>query len=203
MKYSNYTEIIKRDVIRNKTKKAMTKMLTQSHAQMEAKKPQVTAMKEIAEIGNADKNIILATDRDVKYLEEIIRDRANYEIVVLNGEKEREMFFRGVLKCYKDPSEEDPVITCHRLILLISEDEESLIGYAQELTEVDQTVGVATYSTMSSLTGELFLIGENSNSQGLLICSEHDWRDYQDLITSKEIKNVTMVVLSENDNYDY
>lgn len=47
----------------------MTKMLTQSHLQMQASKPQETAMKEIAAIENKDKNLILANSSDVKQLE--------------------------------------------------------------------------------------------------------------------------------------
>ena len=44
------------------------------------------------------------------------------------------------------------MIVCHRLVLLISDEEVELISYANELTEVDQTVAVAEYSTLSSLT---------------------------------------------------
>ena len=78
VKYATPYDILKRNVIRERTKKTMTRMLTQSHIQMQNTKPQETAMKEISHIKNKDKNLILATKQDLEPLVEIVREKPNY-----------------------------------------------------------------------------------------------------------------------------
>ena len=47
----------------------------------------------------------------------------------------------------------------------------------------------------------MFLVGENSNSFGLLICFDYNAAEMEDLILKKEIKNVKLLVISAEDTF--